>query len=106
MPAIQAALEGRNEIGFAALAITLVDVVVFLPISLVQGLAGKILREFGLTVVTSTLISLLVSFTLTPLLASRFSKAHEVIKFKFFRWISEAFERFQDRLELGYKNVL
>ncbi len=103
---VQAAIQGRNEIGFAAVAITLVDVVVFLPISLVQGMAGKILREFGLTVVISTLISLLVSFTLTPLLASRFSRAHEVIKNRFFRWISEHFERFQDGLELRYKNIL
>jgi len=106
MAPIQAAIAGRNEIGFAALAITLVDVVVFLPVSLVQGMAGKIFREFGLTVVTSTLISLFVSFTLTPLMASRFSKAHEVIKIKFFRWISEHFEHFQDWLEIKYKNIL
>ncbi|MEO6939527.1 MAG: efflux RND transporter permease subunit, partial [Candidatus Kapaibacterium sp.] len=106
MAPMKAALEGRKEIAFAAIAITLVDVVVFLPISLVQGMAGKIFREFGLTVVTSTLISLLVSFTLTPLLASRFSKAHEVIKIRFFRWISESFERFQDKLEVRYKNIL
>jgi HAE1 family hydrophobic/amphiphilic exporter-1 len=103
---IQAAIQGRNEIGFAALAITLVDVVVFLPISLVQGMAGKIFREFGFTVVISTLISLLVSFTLTPLLASRFSKAHEVIKVRLFKWMSDKFERFQDGLEVRYRSIL
>ncbi len=103
---IQAAIKGRNEIGFAAIAITLVDVVVFLPISLVSGLSGKIFREFGLTVVSSTLISLLVSFTLTPMLAAKFGRAHEVIKFRPLRWISDKFEGFQDWLEKKYHNVL
>jgi hydrophobe/amphiphile efflux-1 (HAE1) family protein len=70
----QAALDGRNEIGFAALAITLVDVVVFVPLSIVPGLIGDLLREFSLVVVVSTLFSLLVSFTLTPMIASRFGK--------------------------------
>jgi len=106
MPPVKAAIAGRNEIGFAAIAITLVDVVVFLPISLVSGLAGKIFREFGLTVVVATLLSLLVSFTLTPLLASRFARAHEVIKFKPFRLITDWFEAFQDWLEVKYRNTL
>lgn len=70
----QAALEGRNEIGFTAAAITLVDVVVFVPVSLAGGIIGNILREFALVVVVSTLMSLLVCFTLTPMLASRFGK--------------------------------
>lgn len=70
----QAALDGRNEIGFTALAITLVDVVVFLPLALAGGLIGAILREFALVVVISTLMSLFVSFTVTPMLASRFGK--------------------------------
>ncbi len=69
-----ASLKGRNEIGFAALAITLVDVVVFLPIALVGGIIGGIMRQFALVVVFSTLMSLFVSFTITPLLASRFAK--------------------------------
>ncbi len=103
---VDAAINGRNEIGFAAIAITLVDVVVFLPISLVSGIAGKIFREFGLTVVASTLISLLVSFTLIPMLAAKFGKAHEEIKFKPLRWISDKFEGFQDWLTVKYHNIL
>ena len=63
---VEASIKGRNEIGFAALSITLVDVVVFLPLSLVSGLIGNIMREFALVVVFSTLMSLLVSFTITP----------------------------------------
>lgn len=106
MSPVKAAIAGRNEIGFAALAITLVDVVVFLPMSLVGGIAGKIFREFGITVVVSTLMSLFVSFTLTPLLASRFGKAHEEIGFKPMRWLSNKFEAFQDWLTEKYRSVL
>lgn len=70
----KAALEGRNEIGFTAMSITLVDVVVFLPITMVDGLIAQILRQFSAVVVVSTLMSLFVCFTLTPLLVSRFGK--------------------------------
>ena len=70
----KAALEGRNEIGFSALSITLVDVVVFLPLALIQGMVGKIVRQYSLVIVVTTLVSLFVSFTITPMLASRFSK--------------------------------
>ena len=70
----RAALDGRNEIGFAALSITLVDVVVFLPLALSGGMIGGILKEFSLAVVFSTLMSLFVSFTVTPVLASRFGR--------------------------------
>ena len=69
-----AAEEGRNEIGLAALAITLCDVVVFLPIAFMTGMTGQLFRQFGLTIVFATLFSLLVSFTLTPMLASKLFK--------------------------------
>ncbi len=75
-----AALNGRNEIGFTALSITMVDVAVFLPLALVTGLIGGITRQFSLVVVISTLMSLLVSFTVTPMLASRFAKAERLSK--------------------------
>ena len=64
---VNAAIKGRNEIGFAALAITMVDVVVFVPLALTGGLVGNIIREFAVVVVISTLLSLFVSFTVTPL---------------------------------------
>ncbi|MES2799755.1 MAG: efflux RND transporter permease subunit [Bacteroidota bacterium] len=69
-----AALEGRQEIGFTALAITLVDVVVFSPVMFIEGTISDILRQFSAVVVVSTLMSLFVCFTLTPWLASRFAK--------------------------------
>ena len=68
-----AAILGRAEIGAAALVITLVDVVVFLPISFLPGTVGKFLSEFGLVVVVATLTSLAVSFTVTPALAGNWS---------------------------------
>ena len=65
----EAAVKGREEIGIAAIVITLVDVVVFLPISFLPGSVGLFLREFGLVVTVATLTSLFVSFTVTPSLA-------------------------------------
>lgn len=73
-PADVAAEEGRTEIGMAAIAITLCDVVVFLPIAFMTGMTGQFFRQFGLTIVFATLFSMFVSFTLTPLLASRLFK--------------------------------
>ncbi len=70
---IDAAINGRSEIGGAAVAITMVDVVVFLPIAFLPGIVGAYLREFGAVIVIATLFSLLVSFTLTPLLAAKWS---------------------------------
>jgi HAE1 family hydrophobic/amphiphilic exporter-1 len=64
-----AAVDGRQEIGAAAVVITLVDVVVFFPIVFIQGQVGRFLSEFAIVVVISTLTSLFVSFTVTPTLA-------------------------------------
>ena len=66
-----AAVSGRMEIGLAAVAITLCDVVVFAPIAFLTDIVGQFFKQFGLTVVFATLLSLLVSFTITPMMASR-----------------------------------
>jgi hydrophobic/amphiphilic exporter-1 (mainly G- bacteria), HAE1 family len=68
-----AAINGRTQIGPAAIVITLVDVVVFLPIAFLPGTVGKFLAEFALVVVVATLTSLVVSFTITPSLAGNWS---------------------------------
>ncbi len=101
-----AALAGRNEIGFTALSITLVDVVVFLPLSLVSGIVGNILREFSVVMVISTLVSLFVSFTLTPLLASRFSKVEKFSGKNIFEKFAVAFEENFQRLRQTYLDIL
>lgn len=69
-----AAIQGRMEIGMAAIAITLCDVVVFLPIAFMDSMTGQFFKQFGLTIVFASLFSLFISFTLTPMLASRFFK--------------------------------
>ncbi len=101
-----AALAGRNEIGFTALSITMVDVVVFLPLSLVSGIVGNILREFSVVMVISTLVSLFVSFTLTPLLASRFSTVEKFTGKNPVEKFALAFERNFQRLRQIYINLL
>src|SRR5579859_2789675 len=68
---IAAALTGRNEIGLAALAITACDVVVYTPVAFMSGSVGQLFRQYGLTVTAATIFSMLMSFTLTPMLASR-----------------------------------
>ncbi|MEI6595337.1 MAG: efflux RND transporter permease subunit [Bacteroidota bacterium] len=73
-----ASMDGRMEIGFAALSITLVDVVVFLPILFLQVFVADMLKQFSVVVITSTLTSLLVGFTLTPWLASRIGKKEDL----------------------------
>lgn len=90
----KASIEGRAEIAFTAIAITLVDVVVFVPMALITGLIGNILREFALVVVLSTLMSLLVSFTLTPLLASRFGRLEHLTKANWWGRLNLWFEKF------------
>ena len=70
----EAAVNGRMEIGMAAIAITLCDVVVYLPIAFMSSMTGQFFRQFGLTIVFASLFSLFISFTLTPMLASRFFK--------------------------------
>lgn len=67
-----AAEEGRTEIGMAAVAITLCDIVVFMPIAFMSGFTGRFFCQFGMTIVFATLFSLFVSFTLTPMLSAKF----------------------------------
>jgi HAE1 family hydrophobic/amphiphilic exporter-1 len=73
-----ATVEGVTEIGFAALAITLVIVVVFVPITFVNSVIADLLRQFSLTVAFATLVSLLVSFTLTPWMTSKMAKVERL----------------------------
>ncbi|HEY9260925.1 efflux RND transporter permease subunit, partial [Chitinophaga sp.] len=75
---VRAAFDGVKEIGFTVTSITLVIVVVFLPISLTNELVSKILREFCVVVMISTMLSLLSSFMIVPLLSSRFGKLEHI----------------------------
>ncbi|MCB9704070.1 MAG: efflux RND transporter permease subunit [Myxococcales bacterium] len=68
---MKAALDATSEIGFAVIATTLSIVAVFVPVAYMQGIVGRFFFQFGITVAAAVLISMLVSFTLTPMLASR-----------------------------------
>lgn len=91
---INASIIGRNEIGLTALSITLVDVSVFLPMSMVQNIVSGVIRQFSLVIVVATLISLFVSFTLTPLLASRVARMEQVKSNLFRKSFINTFESF------------
>lgn len=74
MNPFQAAIEGTREIGLAVLATTLSLMAVFVPIGFMQGIVGRFMSSFGLTASFAVLVSLIVSFTLTPMLAARLIK--------------------------------
>jgi len=89
---VRAAYDGAKEIGFTVSAITLVIVVVFLPIAMSSGLVANILAQFCVTVIISTLLSLLVSFTVVPWLYSRFGKLEHINPESFIGKIVHGFE--------------
>ncbi len=103
---MDAAMDGRMEIGFAALSITLVDVVVFLPILFLQVFVADMLKQFSVVVITSTLTSLLVGFTLTPWLASRLGKKDELKNTNFFNRLLIGFEHQLDTFTNWYAHKL
>jgi HAE1 family hydrophobic/amphiphilic exporter-1 len=70
-PPFEAAVEATNEIGLAVMATTLSLVAIFLPVGFMSGMAGRFLQSFGFTMAFAILVSLLVSFTLTPMLGAR-----------------------------------
>ncbi len=73
----QAAIDATKEIGLAVLATTLSLVAVFLPVAFMGGIVGRFMNSFGLTMAFAILVSLLVSFSLTPMLSARFLKRKE-----------------------------
>src|SRR6266566_2665249 len=74
VPPFQAAIDGTREIGMAVMATTLSLLAVFLPVGFMGGIVGRFMSSFGLTASFAIAVSLLVSFTLTPMLAARLIK--------------------------------
>ena len=72
MTPMQAALKGAREIGFTVMSISISLVAVFIPLLLMGGIVGRLFREFAMTVTAAIAVSVVVSLTLTPMLASRF----------------------------------
>ncbi|MGI8467424.1 MAG: efflux RND transporter permease subunit, partial [Pyrinomonadaceae bacterium] len=77
MNPFQAAIEGTREIGLAVLATTLSLLAVFVPVGFMTGIVGRFMSSFGLTSAAAIAVSLIVSFTLTPMLAARWIKRPE-----------------------------
>ncbi len=102
----KASLDGRMEIGFSALSITLVDVVVFLPILFLQVFVADMLKQFSVVVITSTLTSLLVGFTLTPWMSSRIGKKEDLQATNFFNRFLLWFEKQLDKFIHWYGETL
>jgi HAE1 family hydrophobic/amphiphilic exporter-1 len=80
VPPFQAAIDGTKEIGLAVMATTLSLLAVFLPVGFMGGIVGRFMSSFGLTSAFAIAVSLLVSFTLTPMLAARLIKRSDDAK--------------------------
>ncbi len=98
----QAALKGAGEIGFTVFSISLSLVAVFIPLLLMEGIIGRLMREFALTVTVTIAVSVIVSLTLTPMLCSRFLKPEEGRP----GWLNRQIGAFFDALAAGYERTL
>ena len=100
MPPREAAKEATKDIGLAVLATTLSLVVIFLPVSFMSSISGRFLYQFGITAAVAIMVSLLVSFTLTPMMSSRLvtvkdagGHGHAASRKGFYRWLDGAYMR-------------
>jgi hydrophobic/amphiphilic exporter-1 (mainly G- bacteria), HAE1 family len=107
----EAAIRGTREVALAVMATTLSLVVIFLPIAFMNGYAKRFINPFGWTMAFSILVSMLVSFTLTPMLSSRFLKLsdaladHKTKEQGFFHWLDTFYSR-QVRWALEHPAVI
>jgi len=99
----EAAREATKDIGLAVLATTLSLVVIFLPVSFMSSISGRFLYQFGITAAVSILVSLLVSFTLTPMMSSRLIRVADAHGGHESPSSRKGFYRF---IDLGYSKLL
>ena len=98
-----AAFKGSSEIGFTIVSISVSLVAVLIPLLLMGGIIGRLFREFAVTLTMTIFVSMVVSLTLTPMMASRFLRAHSETKHgKFYDWSERGF----DAMLRGYEYVL
>ena len=97
----EAAVEGSKEIYFAVISTTVTLAAVFLPVIFLQGITGRLFREFGIVVAGSVIISAFVSLTLTPMLSSRLLKGNHTKP-----WFYTVTEPFFVALTKGYQDSL
>lgn len=97
----EAALEGSKEIFFAVIATTVALVAVFLPVIFLEGLTGRLFREFGVTIAAAVVISSFIALTLTPMLCGSILKRRESQS-----WFYVKTEDFFNSLANGYRSLL
>jgi HAE1 family hydrophobic/amphiphilic exporter-1 len=78
MSAREAAIEGTREVGLAVIAMTLSLIAVFLPVAFMAGIVGRFMNSFGVTMAFAIAVSLLVAFTLTPMMSSRWLRESDM----------------------------
>jgi HAE1 family hydrophobic/amphiphilic exporter-1 len=97
-----AALKGAGEIGFTIVSISVSLVAVLIPLLLMGGIIGRLFREFAVTLAMAIFVSLVVSLTLTPMMASRFLRAHKETQHgRFYQWSERAFDTMLHGYERG-----
>jgi hydrophobe/amphiphile efflux-1 (HAE1) family protein len=108
MPPLEAALQGASEIGFTIISISVSLVAVFIPLLLMGGIVGRVFREFAITVTVAIAVSVTVSLTITPMLCSRFLKAHDEKRQhgRLFMLFERGFQAFHDWYERSLRVVL
>ena len=106
MAPMQAAIEATREIGLAVLATTLSLIAIFVPVGFMGGIVGRFMTSFGLTMSFAILVSLLVSFTLTPMMAARWIKMRPRDRGRRAGHAARRTRRFFRPLDAGYTTVL
>jgi len=97
-----AAFKGAGEIGFTIVSISISLVAVLIPLLLMGGIIGRLFREFAVTLAMAIFVSLVVSLTLTPMMASRFLRAHKETKHgRFYQWSERGFDAMLHAYERG-----
>ncbi len=104
---LAAAFKGAREIGFTIVSISISLVAVLIPLLLMGGIIGRLFREFAVTLAMTIFVSMAVSLTLTPMMASRFLRAHGETKHgRFYQWSERAFEKMLHGYERGLDRAL
>jgi hydrophobic/amphiphilic exporter-1 (mainly G- bacteria), HAE1 family len=102
-----AAFKGAREIGFTIVSISISLVAVLIPLLLMGGIIGRLFREFAVTLAMTIFVSMVVSLTLTPMMASRFLRAHgETQHGRFYQWSERAFDAMLHGYERGLDRAI
>jgi len=104
---LAAAFKGAREIGFTIVSISVSLVAVLIPLLLMGGVIGRLFREFAVVLAMTIFVSMMVSLSLTPMMASRFLRAHHETRHgRFYQWSERLFDRMLHAYERGLDRAL